>query len=46
MYSESNQTFDVDASHHYISCYLFYEVPTIKDYYIDDICDVLEYKDR
>ena len=46
MYSESGQTFDVNASHHYVSCYLFYEVPTIKDYYIDDICDVLEYKDR
>ena len=46
MYSESNQTFDVDASHHYISCYLFYEIPSIKDYYIDDICDVLVMEDR
>lgn len=46
MYSGSSKTFDVDCSHHYTSCYLFYKVPSIKDYYIDDICDVLEYKDR
>lgn len=46
MYSESGQAFDVNARHHYVSCYLFYEIPSIKDYYIDDICDVLEYKDR
>lgn len=46
MYSGSGKTFDVDCSHHYVSCYLFYKVPLLKDYYIDDICDVLELKDR
>lgn len=46
MYSDSKQMFNVDCNHHYISCYLFYKVPSIKDYYIDDICDVLEWRDR
>lgn len=46
MYSRSGKTFDVDCSHHYVSCYLFYKVSSLKDYYINDICDVLELKDR
>lgn len=46
MYNGSGQAFDVDCSHHYISCYLFYKIPSIRDYYVDDICDVLEFKDR
>lgn len=46
MYNRSGQAFDVDCSHHYISCYLFYKIPSIRDCYVDDICDVLEFKDR
>ena len=30
---------------HFMSCYLFYEVPTIRDYYSDDISDVLSCED-
>lgn len=45
MLEDTGRRFDVDASEHYISCYLFYEVPTIRDYCIDDITDVLSYKD-
>lgn len=45
MLEDTERRFDVDVSRHYISCYLFYEVPTIRDYYIDDITDVLSYKD-
>lgn len=46
MYSETGKSFVIDGSHNYISCYLFYKVPSIRDYYVDDICDVLELKDR
>lgn len=46
MYNGSGQTFDVNCNRHYISCYLFYKIPSIRDCYIDDICDVLELKDR
>lgn len=46
MLEESGQRFDVDVSTHYMSCYFFFEVPTIKNYYIDDITDVLSYEDR
>lgn len=46
MYSDTEQRFDVDYATHYQSCYFFYEVPNIKDCYIDDICDVLDYKDK
>lgn len=45
MLSDTERRFDVDISKHFMSCYLFYEVPTIKDYYIDDIKDVLSYED-
>ena len=41
MLEDNERRFDVDISEHYISCYLFYEVPTIRDYYSDDISDVL-----
>lgn len=46
MLEDTERRFDVDVSKHFISCYLFYEVPTIRDYYISDIRDVLNYKDR
>lgn len=45
MLEDTKRKFDVDVSKHFISCYLFYEVPSIRDYYIDDIKDVLSYKD-
>lgn len=45
MLEDTERRFDVDVSVHYMSCYLFYEVPSIRDYYIDDIKDVLSYKD-
>lgn len=41
MLSDTQRRFDVDVSKHFVTCYLFYEVPTIRDYYIDDISDVL-----
>lgn len=46
MYSDTERRFDVDYSTHYQSCYFFFEVPSIRDYYMDDICDVLDYKNR
>lgn len=46
MLEDTERRFDVDVSEHFMSCYLFYEVPTIKDYYIDDITDVLSYEDK
>lgn len=45
MLEDTERRFDVDVSEHYMSCYFFYEVPTIRDYYSDDITDVLSYED-
>lgn len=45
MLADTERRFDVDAGEHFTSCYFFYEVPTIKDYYIDDIIDVLNCED-
>lgn len=45
MLEDTGCRFDIDVSTHFISCYLFYKVPTIRDYYIDDIKDVLTYND-
>ena len=45
MLEDTGHRFDADVSEHYISCYLFYEVPNIRDYYSDEISDVLSYED-
>lgn len=45
MLEDIERRFDVDVSEHFMSCYLFYEVPNIGNY-IDDIKDVLSYKDK
>jgi len=45
MLEDTERRFDADVSEHYMSCYLFYEVPGIRDYCIDDISDVLSYGD-
>jgi hypothetical protein len=45
MLEDTERRFDVDVSEHFMSCYLFYEVPCIRDYCIDDITDVLSYED-
>lgn len=45
MLEDTEHRFDADVSKHFMSCYFFYEVPTIRDYYSDDISDVLSYKD-
>lgn len=45
MLEDAGRRFDTDVEH-YMSCYLFYEVPTTKDYYSDDISDILSYEDR
>ena len=45
MLEDTERRFDVDVSTHFMSCYLFYEVPGIRDYCIDDISDVLSYGD-
>jgi len=45
MLEYTERRFNVDVSKHFISCYLFYEVPGIRDYCIDDITDVLSYGD-
>lgn len=44
--SDIGQRFDIDYATHFASCYFFYKVPTFKDAYIDDICDVLSFEDR
>lgn len=44
--SDTENRFDIDYSTHIVSSYFFYSVPQFKDAYIDDICDVLDYKDR
>lgn len=44
--NDAGNRFDVDYSTHFVSSYFFYEVPALKDIYIDDIYDVLDYKDR
>lgn len=46
MLADTGRRFDADIDKHFMSCYLFYEVPTIRDYYIDDISDVLSCADR
>lgn len=45
MLEDTGRHFDADVSKHFISCYLFYAVPNIKDYYINDISDVLSCED-
>lgn len=45
MLEDAGRRFDADIDKHFISCYLFYEVPTIRDYYSDDISDVLSCED-
>ena len=45
MLEDTERRFDADVSTHFMSCYLFYEVPTIRDCYINDIRDVLSYED-
>ena len=45
MLEDTGRRFDADIDKHFISCYLFYEVPTIRDYYSDDISDVLSCED-
>ena len=45
MLEYTERRFDVNVSKHFISCYLFYEVPGVRDYCIDDISDVLSYGD-
>lgn len=41
MLADTERRFDK----YFTSCYLFYEVPTIRDYYSDDISDVLSCED-
>ena len=45
MLEDTERRFDANVSKHFMSCYLFYEVPTIIDYCIGDIRDVLSYED-
>lgn len=45
MLADTERRLDVDTNKHFISCYLFYEIPTTRDYYIDDITDVLNSED-
>lgn len=39
--ADTGRRFDVSAGEHYMSCYLFYGAPMIRDYYSNDITDVL-----
>lgn len=49
MLADTERRFDIDVSNHFASCYLFYKVPTFRDYYsnyyVDDIKDVLSHED-
>ena len=45
MLETNERRFDADIDKHFMSCYLFYEVPTIRDYLSCDISDVLSYED-
>lgn len=45
MSEDTERRFDADVSKHFMSCYFFYEVPSVRDYYVDDISDVLSYED-
>lgn len=45
MLEGTEHRFDADISKHFMACYFFYEVPTIRDYCSDDISDVLSYED-
>ena len=45
MLEDTERRFDADINKHFMSCYLFYAVPSVKDYYCDDISDILSYKD-